>query len=133
MTAAFVLRTFLATDILTKPGFNGLVPALLAALALLITGWLTRIGKVGWAFTTGALTIVFATFMVFAGLYPRILISSLNPDWNLTITNAASSHYTLKVMTIVAVVFVPVILAYQGWTYWVFRKRVETRPENLTY
>ena len=71
--------------------------------------------------------------MVFTGLYPRILISTLDPAWNLTIANAASSHYTLKIMTIVAVIFVPIVVAYQGWNYWVFRKRVEAKPEKLTY
>jgi len=133
LTVAFIAWTFFATDILTKPGLNGLVPAVLAAVALLITGWLIYTRKSGWAFITGSLTVVFATVMVFAGLYPRILVSSLDPSWSLTIVNAASSPYTLKVMTIVAAIFVPIILVYQGWTYWVFRKRVETKPENLTY
>ncbi|MFH1523349.1 MAG: cytochrome d ubiquinol oxidase subunit II [Chloroflexota bacterium] len=133
LTVAFVVWTFFATDLLTKPGLNGLIPALLAAVALLVTGWLVRVGKGGWAFVAGALAIVFATIMVFAGLYPRILISTLDPAWSLTITNAASSHYTLKVMTIVAAIFVPVVLAYQAWNYWIFRKRVEAKPEKLTY
>ena len=133
LTVAFVVWTFFATDILTKSGLNGLIPAILAAVALLVTGGLVRSGKTGWAFVTGALTIVFATAMVFMGLYPRILISSLDPAWSLTVTNASSSSYTLKVMTIVAAIFVPIILVYLGWTYWVFRKRVEARPETLTY
>ena len=133
LTVAFVAWTFFATDILTKPGINGLIPALLAAVALLVTGWLIRTGKSGWAFITGSLTVVFATLMVFTGLYPRILVSSLDPTWSLTIVNAASSPYTLKVMTIVAVIFVPIVLVYQGWTYWIFRKRIEAKPENLTY
>jgi cytochrome d ubiquinol oxidase subunit II len=133
LTVAFVIWSFFATDILTKPGLNGLIPAVLAAVALLLTGWLVRIGKTGWAFVTGALTIVFATIMVFAGLYPRILVSSLNPDWSLNIVNAASGYYTLKVMTIVAAIFVPIVLAYQAWTYWVFRKRVASGTEKLVY
>jgi cytochrome d ubiquinol oxidase subunit II len=133
LTVAFVVWTFFATDILTKSGINGLVPAVLAAVALLFTGWLARTGKGGWAFISGSLTIVFATVMVFMGLYPRILISSLDPTLSLTITNAASSPYTLKIMTIVAAIFLPIVLAYQGWTYWVFRKRVESRPEKLVY
>ena len=91
LTVAYLIWTFFATDILTKPGINGLIPALLAAAALLVTGWLIRSGKSGWAFITGSLTVIFATFMVFAGLYPRILISSLDPSWSLTIVNAASS------------------------------------------
>jgi cytochrome bd ubiquinol oxidase subunit II len=133
LTVAFVAWTFFATDILTKPGINGLVPALLAAGSLLVTGWLIRTRKSGWAFITGSLTVVFATIMVFTGLYPRILVSSLDPAWSLTIVNAASSPYTLKVMTIVAAIFVPIVLGYQIWSYWIFRKRVETKPENLTY
>ncbi|MFA5872793.1 MAG: cytochrome d ubiquinol oxidase subunit II [Anaerolineales bacterium] len=133
LTAAFVAWTFFATDILTKPGINGLVPAVLAAVTLLVTGWLIRTRKSGWAFITGSLTVVFATIMVFAGLYPRILVSSLDPSWSLTIVNAASSPYTLKVMTIVAAIFMPIVLVYQGWTYWIFRKRVDAKPEELTY
>ncbi len=133
LTVAFVIWTFFATDILTKSGMNGFIPAILAALALLVTGWLIRVGKSGWAFVTGSLVIIFATIMVFAGLYPRILISTLDPSWSLTITNAASSPYTLKVMSIVAAIFVPIVLIYQTWTYWVFRKRVDAKPENLTY
>jgi cytochrome d ubiquinol oxidase subunit II len=71
--------------------------------------------------------------MVFAGLFPRILISTLNPAWNLTIYNASSTPYTLKVMSIVALIFVPIVLVYQIWTYWIFRKRVTTDPKTLVY
>jgi cytochrome bd ubiquinol oxidase subunit II len=133
LTVAFVVWTFFATDILTKPGVNGLVPALLAAVALLVSGWMSHIRKYGWAFVTGGLTVVFATIMVFAGLFPRILISTTSPDFSLTIYNAASSHYTLTIMTIVAAIFVPIVLLYQIWTYRVFRKRVQTDPKSLVY
>jgi cytochrome bd ubiquinol oxidase subunit II len=133
LTVAFVVWTFFATDILTKPGINGLIPAILAALALLATGWLIRTGKSGWAFVSGSLTVVFATIMVFAGLFPRIMISTASPDFTLTIYNASSTPYTLTVMTIVAVIFVPIVLAYQIWTYYVFRKRVEAKPDQLVY
>jgi cytochrome d ubiquinol oxidase subunit II len=129
----FLVWTFFSTDILTKPGINGLFPGLVAIASLLVTGWYIHIRKSGWAFITGSLTVVFSTIMVFSGLYPRILISSLDPSWSLTILNAASSPYTLKVMTIVAVIFIPIILAYQGWTYWIFRKRVEDGPEKMIY
>jgi len=61
------------------------------------------------------------------------MVSSLNPEWSLTIYNAAASPYTLRVMTIVALIFVPVVLIYQGWTYWVFRQRIQARPETLIY
>jgi cytochrome d ubiquinol oxidase subunit II len=70
---------------------------------------------------------------LFLILYPRLMVSSLNPQWSLTIYNAASTPYTLRVMTIVALIFTPIVLIYQGWSYWIFRKRIEARPENLTY
>jgi cytochrome d ubiquinol oxidase subunit II len=133
LTMAFVVWTFFATDILTKPGVNGLIPAVLAALALLAGGYFIKAGKSGWAFISVSLTVVFATVMVFAGLFPRIMISTLNPEWSLTIYNASSSLYTLNIMTIVAVIFVPIVLAYQIWTYVVFKKRIEAKPEQLVY
>ncbi len=133
VTVIFVVWTFLATDILTKSDVNGLIPAALAAAALIATGWFLNVKKEGTAFLMGALTIVFATIMVFAGLFPRLMISTLDPEWSLTIYNASASPYTLKVMTLVAAIFVPIVLIYQGWTYWVFRKRVSTEPQDLTY
>jgi cytochrome d ubiquinol oxidase subunit II len=133
VTVVLVAWTYWDTDILTKPGINGLVTVILAALALLITGWLIRTGKNGWAFITGSLVIVFLTMTVFMGLYPRILISTLNPEWSLTIFSASSSQYTLRIITIIAAIFIPVVLVYQGWTYWVFRKRIDTRGEKLVY
>jgi cytochrome d ubiquinol oxidase subunit II len=66
-------------------------------------------------------------------MYPRVIISSLDPAFSLTIYSASSSPYTLRVMTIVALIFVPIILIYQGWTYWIFRKRIAATPEELTY
>lgn len=133
LTVIFVAWAFFATDILTKPGVNGLIPAALAAVALLTVGYFNKAGKYGSAFIGGSLAIVFATIMVFAGLFPRILISSLNPNYSLTIYNASSTPYTLTIMTIVAVIFVPIVLAYKIWTYRVFRARVKADSESLVY
>jgi cytochrome d ubiquinol oxidase subunit II len=72
---------------------------------------------------TGA-TIVLSAVTVFSTLYPDLLLSSLNPHWSLTIFNAASNTYSLRVMTILAVAALPFVLAYQAWTYWIFRKRI---------
>jgi cytochrome d ubiquinol oxidase subunit II len=80
--------------------------------------------RTGWAFGMTGLTIALAVITLFRGLYPRVMISSLNPAWSLTITTASSSPYTLQVMTIVALIFVPIVLVYQAWNYWVFRARV---------
>jgi len=126
-----VIATYFVTDVFTRLGFNPGVTAVGAGVAILAVGWLLRSGRNGWAFGINALAIVLSVATVFRGLYPRVMISSLNPDWSLTVTNASSSAYTLKVMTIVAAIFVPVVLLYQGWTYWIFRKRVTA--EALEY
>ena len=65
-------------------------------------------------------------------LFPDVLPSSLDPAWSLTVTNASSSPYTLRIMTIAAAVFTPIVLAYQAWTYWVFRRRITVRPTPVT-
>jgi cytochrome d ubiquinol oxidase subunit II len=133
LTVAFVAWTFFETDILTKSGVNGLIPALLAAVSLLTVGYFNKVGKFGSAFIGGSLAIVFATVMVFAGLFPRILISSLDPAYSLTIQNASASPLTLQTMTTVTLIFLPFVLAYVGWTYYLFRKRVSTDVKTLVY
>jgi cytochrome d ubiquinol oxidase subunit II len=133
LTVIFLVWTYFATDILNNPGFDGMVPAILAAIALLSYGWFLRQGKEGLTFICGGLVIILATVMVFSGLYPNLMISSLDPAYNLTIYNASSSPYTLKVITIVAAIFLPLILAYQGWTYWIFRKRISPDSPDLHY
>ena len=65
-----------------------------------------------------------ATFALFVTLFPDVLPSTIDPAYSLTVHNASSTPYTLRVMTWVAVAFTPIVLAYQGWTYWVFRKRL---------
>ena len=90
-----------------------------AVVVFVLSYGLTWMKKSGWAFAMSGLAIVFTTAAFFSGLFPRIMVSSLNPDWNLTIYNASSSPYTLKIMTFAAVILVPIVLAYQGWTYWV--------------
>ena len=110
---------------LTK--FNGAVVALaiLAALSWLVALNWHRIGREGFAFLFSSLTLALTVITLFKALYPNVMPSSLDPASSLTIFNASSTPYTLKVMTIVAVALTPVVLIYQGWTYWVFRKRVD--------
>jgi cytochrome d ubiquinol oxidase subunit II len=66
-----------------------------------------------------------------ANLYPRVMVSSTSTANNLTVSGAASSDYALKVMTVVAVVVTPLVLLYQGWSYWVFRARLTANPEHV--
>lgn len=98
-----------------------LVVAVLALVGALLAN---QVGREGWAFVLSGATIVAAVAMLFLALFPDVMPSTLNPEWSLTVTNAASSPYTLKLMTIVAAVFTPLVLLYQSWTYWVFRKRI---------
>jgi cytochrome d ubiquinol oxidase subunit II len=121
VAGGFLLWTQLAHG---DPG-TGLT-ALAAALALVGALFATRAGRDGWAFLATAVTIVAATATLFQALYPDVLPSSIAAANSLTVTNAASTPYTLKIMTWVAVAFTPVVLLYQGWTYWVFRKRIGT-------
>ena len=95
-----------------------------AAVTLIAAIPFIRAGREGRAFALTAATIVLATASLFVTLFPNVMPSTLNPAWSLTVHNASSTPYTLKVMTWVAVIFTPIVLIYQGWTYWVFRRRI---------
>ena len=95
------------------------VVAQLAAVALLRAGT-----RDGWAFLATTIVVIAVITLLFGDLYPNLVPSTLNPDWSLTIHNASSSPYTLKVMTWAAVIFAPLVMIYQAWTYWVFRQRL---------
>lgn len=121
--------TYYFTDL-----FNSMIATVAFALCIvffLISWGFTRVRRPGVGFTFSCLSIISVTAAYFAGLFPRIMVSSLNPAWSLTIKNASSSEYTLTLMTIVALIFVPIVLIYQGWTYWTFRHRVS--PDDLHY
>jgi cytochrome d ubiquinol oxidase subunit II len=102
--------------------------ALVAAVAALVAALAAnQAGREGWSFALSGVTIVAAVAMLFLSLFPNVMPSTLNADWSLTVTNASSSPYTLKIMTWCAGIATPVVLLYQGWTYWVFRKRIGTQ------
>lgn len=97
--------------------------------AIVAVAWLAALGsnlrgREGYAFLYSSIALAFAVITLFSALYPNVMPSSLLESASLTINNASSTPYTLKVMTYVAVVLTPIVLIYQGWTYWVFRKRV---------
>ncbi len=129
LSLAFMIYTFIETDLYQRLGVNpGIIPVF-SVLALLSVIVLLQKNASGWAFAMTGISIAFSTITIFMGLFPRVLVSSLNPDWSLTIYNSSSSDYTLGIMTIVAAIFVPLVLVYQGWSYWVFRQRVSTDSE----
>jgi cytochrome bd ubiquinol oxidase subunit II len=129
----YIVLSYFETDFLVKMGVNPGVVPIGALLALLTAGWLVRIKRDGWAFIVMALAILLSVVTIFLHLYPRVLVSSMDPSFSLTIYNSSSSPYTLQVMSIVALIFVPIVLVYQGWTYWIFRKRITQKPEDLHY
>jgi cytochrome bd ubiquinol oxidase subunit II len=96
----------------------------LALIAVVAAAWLAESRSEGWAFAAGAVAIGSIVGSIFFDLFPRVMVSSTNSAYDLTIANSASPSYTLKVMTVVAVVFFPLVLAYQGWSLWVFRSRL---------
>lgn len=131
--ALFAVYTYLATDMVSR---LGVVPGplmLTAPVAILAAGYFINKRREGWAFALLAVAILASVASDFVIMFPRVLISNLNPEWSLTIYTAASSEYTLRVMTIVALALVPVVLAYQGWAYWIFRKRITTDAKKLIY
>jgi len=96
----------------------------IAVLALFAAAWLVHDGREGWAFATTTAAMALTVLSIFSELYPRVMISSTSSAYNLTIRNTASPSYTLKVMTIVVAIFLPIVLAYTAWTYYVFRRRI---------
>jgi cytochrome bd ubiquinol oxidase subunit II len=104
------------------------LPAALTAIALILALGLTRTRRNGWAFSATALGAVGFVATIFTGLYPRVLVSHPTFANSLTISNAASGHYALKIITIVAAIFVPLLILSQSWTYYVFRKRLAGEP-----
>jgi len=130
---ALLVTTYFYTDILIHLGVDPGVIPIAAFAALLLTGYFIYRNRNGWAFAMMGTHLALTLVSCFRIMFPRVMISSTNPAFSLTIYNASSSPYTLGVMSIIALIFVPVVLAYQIWTYWVFRKRVESNPEKLTY
>ena len=125
----FVIMSYFSTDMFTGHGATPAITALIAGVSLLLTGWLVHNRRLAWAFTSTAVTIAFTTLTLFIGLFPRVMVSSLNSDWDLTIYNASSSHYTLSIMTIAALFFVPIVLIYQYWSYRRFWERLSPASE----
>jgi len=126
LVAAVAAVAFLAWTNMALSEFNALVFGLSGLVAVLWLAGLFAVLKVreGWAFIFSAGTIATFVSTLFYALYPRVMPSSLGSEFDLTITNASATENTLTVMSWVAVVMTPLVLIYQGWTYWVFRKRV---------
>lgn len=127
IAAALILGvlSFVQTDLYNSK--LALAASILALVLLAVSLYLVKKNKVKLAMITNGLSIALGVGTLFLGLFPRVMVSSLSPEFSLTIQKAVSSAKTLSLMTKVALVFVPIVLAYQAWTYWVFRKRVSVK------
>ena len=106
---------------------KGLLPnpvEIAGVLAMFSVDWLIGYGRDGWSFAATTIAVAVTVLSIFSELYPRLMVSSTSPAFNLTIHNSASPSYSLKVMTVVALVLLPVVIAYTAWNYYVFRRRI---------
>jgi cytochrome d ubiquinol oxidase subunit II len=122
---AFLVWTVaVAVDRNDKDVFPPVVPCVLGIAAIVLALFFVYRRRSGLAFASTAFAAVLLVATLFTSLYPRVLVSSPDFGNSLTVDNASSSHYALAVMTVVALIFTPLILLYQGWTYYVFRHRL---------
>lgn len=110
----------------------GIVP-ITAVVVLLVARYFIDQKMEGWSFIMVGLSIILTQVTFFSMSFPNVMLSTTNPAYSLTIYNASSSQYTLTVMSIIALIFVPIVLAYQGWTYYMFRKRISSDKKELVY
>jgi cytochrome d ubiquinol oxidase subunit II len=130
--SAFAVYSYISIYLKREIIDPGIAP-LAAVVFLLLSGYFINKKMEGWAFIMSSLHIVLAQVSFYLMTFPNVMISSTNPEWTLTIYNASSTQYTLTVMSIVALIFVPIVLVYQGWTYYMFAKRVGTDKKTLVY
>ena len=122
-----VIAFFIWTHVLLGHGVLASHVQVLAFLLAVGAAWAVRDGYFGWGFGATTATIAATLRSLFVSLYPNVMVSSTSSAYNLTVSNASSAHYSLTVMTVVAVIFTPLVLAYQAWSYYVFRARVKAR------
>ena len=125
LAAAFMVWTVVvAVDRNDKNVFPPVLPAVLGIAAAVLAVAFVLQGRTGRAFVSTALGAILLVATLFTSLYPRVMVSSTDFGNSLTVSNASSAHYTLVVMTVVALLTLPVVLLYQAWTYHVFRHRL---------
>ena len=124
VAALLVWTVVVAVDKNDKDVFPPVVPCALGVAALVLALVFVHRRRSGLAFAATAFAVVLLVATLFTSLYPRVLVSSPELGNSLTVDNASSSHYALAVMTVVALIFTPLVLLYQGWTYYVFRHRL---------
>ncbi|MDO6846390.1 cytochrome d ubiquinol oxidase subunit II [Priestia megaterium] len=124
--------TFFETDLFSNHRRLMLYTFFIGIFVYLLAGFFLTRKKDGWAFAMSGLILILSISSIFAGLFPTVLVSSINESYSLTIHNAASGNYSLKIMSYAAIALLPFVLGYQIWSYYVFRKRVDHK-EHMEY
>ncbi|MBE2976228.1 cytochrome d ubiquinol oxidase subunit II [Priestia megaterium] len=124
--------TFFETDLFSNHSRLMLYTFFIGIFVYLLAGFFLTRKKDGWAFAMSGLILILSISSIFAGLFPTVLVSSINESYSLTIHNAASGNYSLKIMSYAAIALLPFVLGYQIWSYYVFRKRVDHK-EHMEY
>ncbi|RRJ67249.1 cytochrome d ubiquinol oxidase subunit II [Paenibacillus oralis] len=124
--------TYIETDLFDRQPIWISVMLVVALISLLCAFWSLKRQKEGWAFVMTGMLILLTCASLFIGLFPRLMVSSLDSSYNLTLYNASSSAYTLKAMTLVAAILLPFVLMNQAWSYFVFHKRI-TEKDHMEY
>ncbi|MCM3099087.1 cytochrome d ubiquinol oxidase subunit II [Priestia megaterium] len=124
--------TFFETDLFSNHSRLMLYTFFIGIFLYVLAGFFLTRKKDGWAFAMSGLILILSISSIFAGLFPTVLVSSINESYSLTIHNAASGNYSLKIMSYAAIALLPFVLGYQIWSYYVFRKRVDHK-EHMEY
>jgi cytochrome d ubiquinol oxidase subunit II len=133
MVVILAIGTYIYTDVTVKIGIDPGVLPIASLVALIATIYFIDRKMEGWAFSMTGLNIILTQVAFFTLMFPRVMISSTNPSWSLTIDNASASPYALAVMSLISLIFIPIVLAYEGWSYYIFRKRVKADKQYLVY
>lgn len=128
----FIVVGYFVSDVFTYHGQTFMVLPMLAWVALLFANLYNNQKLDRNAFILTTITIILLTGSIFIGMFPRVMISSISDAFSLTVFNAASGPYTLKVMSIFSLTLLPFVLGYQAWSYYIFRKRIK-KDDELEY
>ena len=126
---AFIVVGYIISDVFTYHGQTFMVIPILAWVSLLFAN-LYNTQKMDFnAFALTSITIILLIGSIFLGMFPRVMISSISDAYSLTVYNASSGSYTLKIMTYFSILLLPFVLGYQAWSYYIFRKRIKKNDE----
>lgn len=129
LVLGFVYLGFVGEGLFATPGLSEWLFPVGAALNLALIWLALTWRRDGLAFFATGLTLAFSTATVFVSLFPNVLPSTLGAAYNLTLANSASEPYTLRLLSYASLIFLPLIVGYQGWNFWVFRQRVSSRDD----